>query len=97
LKPKSINGKYGYINKHGKIVIGPKWDRAEEFYEGMAFVTIDKLVGLIDRDGNEIVSPKYNHALYGEYTGQAKALYPVQFDNKWGYVSSPDKITIPFI
>lgn len=35
-----INGKYGFIDRHGEIVIEPKYDWVEEFSDGLARVTI---------------------------------------------------------
>jgi hypothetical protein len=36
--PKAINGKFGYVDETGKVVIPPKWDNAFAFSEGRAVV-----------------------------------------------------------
>jgi hypothetical protein len=97
IRPKSFKGKFGYVNKKGVVVIPPRWNKAEEFYQGIAYVTLNNFVGLINRDGNEIVSPKYDHVWCGEYEGVPKSIFPVQMNGKWGFISSPDKLLVPFI
>ena len=59
------SGKYGYIDKTGKVVISPQFDNAHWFQEGLAKVAIggtrpgcsDGKWGYIDRNGNYIWSP----------------------------------------
>jgi len=42
---KDLNGKYGYKNESGKIIIEAKYDRVFEFNEGLAIVSLDKKFG----------------------------------------------------
>lgn len=49
LKPKEINGKYGYVNDSNYWVIKPKFDFADEFYKDSALVEIGGKCGLIKR------------------------------------------------
>jgi hypothetical protein len=51
------NGKEGYIDKNGKIIIKPIFDKAEDFWGGLAFVRIKDKYGYIDRSGNFIWRP----------------------------------------
>lgn len=44
LFPVKINGKFGYINNKGKIVIPPKFTYASSFSEGLAVVDYDKFI-----------------------------------------------------
>lgn len=58
-------GKYGYIDENGKIIIKPKFISAMPFNEGRAIVSanydrIANKYGLIDRSGNYIIKPEYN-------------------------------------
>lgn len=53
-----IDGKFGYINKQGKIVIEPQFDEAGYFNEGLAKVKIGEKSGFIDQDGKFIIELK---------------------------------------
>ena len=46
-----MNGKVGYIDKTGKMVINPQWDNGWEFSEGLAQVQLDGKWGFIDKTG----------------------------------------------
>lgn len=55
------NGKYGFVNKDGKVVVDYVYDDAIEQNEfGYAAVKKDGLWGCIDKDGNIICETKYN-------------------------------------
>lgn len=54
------NGKYGFVDKSGKVVVEYKYDRVTEFNEnGFAAVKKDGKWGAINEQGEEIVEPKY--------------------------------------
>ena len=54
------DGKYGFINKEGKVVIEAKYDDATEQNDyGYVAVKKDGKWGAIDQDGNVVVEPKY--------------------------------------
>lgn len=54
------NGKYGFVNKQGQVIVDYKYDDAtEQNSYGYAAVKKDGKWGTIDIDGNEVVSPKY--------------------------------------
>ncbi len=48
-------GKFGYINKSGKIIINPQFDYAYNFEEGFAIVMINQKLGFIDKSGKTAV------------------------------------------
>lgn len=58
------NGKLGYIDINGTIVINPQFTGAQAFNGGRAIVNIGEdftdLYGLIDKSGNYIIKPEYN-------------------------------------
>jgi len=56
------NGKTGFRDLDGKIVIEPKFDNAEMFSEGLSAVEVDKKWGYIDTTGNFVLQPKYEYA-----------------------------------
>ncbi|MBM7650695.1 WG repeat-containing protein [Neobacillus cucumis] len=65
---KSNDGKYGYIDIQGNIVMEPNFTTAERFVDSRAVVSIDGdqrgLYGLIKPDGNYIIKPHYNGIVY---------------------------------
>ncbi|MED4228808.1 WG repeat-containing protein [Neobacillus cucumis] len=65
---KSNDGKYGYIDIQGNIVMEPKFTTAERFVDSRAVVSIDgdqrDLYGLIKPDGTYIIKPHYNGIVY---------------------------------
>jgi hypothetical protein len=59
LYPIRLNGKAGYVDREGRIVIKPRFMRAWEFSEGLAAVQInDKpMFGYINKQGNFVIGP----------------------------------------
>ncbi len=50
----NVNGKYGYIDKTGKYVINPQFDKAGSFSEELAVVEIGGKWVYIDKTGKFI-------------------------------------------
>ena len=59
----SADGRFGYIDSNGKIVIKPAFDLAGPFTNGLAEVLIGRQVGVIDRSGKIKVPPQFGRAL----------------------------------
>lgn len=83
------NGKMGYINKKGKVVIPIKYDEAYIFQEGMAWVKIKGKYGFIDTNGRGIIKVKYDYAS-SFYNGLAY----VEKNGKAYYINKKGKIVI---
>jgi WG containing repeat len=54
------DGKFGYIDKAGKIIIPPRFDYARDFSEGLATVKIGDKAGCIDLNGKIIIPPQFD-------------------------------------
>ena len=56
--------KYGYFDKSGKVIIPAKFDRAEDFSEGLALVGTgegrETMWGFIDVSGKYVIEPKFH-------------------------------------
>lgn len=82
LRPIQQNGKWGYIDSTGKIVIKPQFVWAEEFSEGLAsFQNEDGMHGYIDESGTVVIEPKYDSV-----TDFSEGLAAVSLDFGWGYI-----------
>jgi hypothetical protein len=92
LYPISRNGKYGYIDKTGKVVIPCKWEYADSFSEGLASVQNDNgKRGFIDKTGTVVIPCKWEDAEYF-----SEGLARVKDDNgKWGFIDKTGKVVIP--
>src|ERR1039458_8896180 len=60
--PVSINGKIGYINPAGKVVIPPQFLDAGRFEDGLAPVLAGNAWGYIDKDGKLDIAPQFDVA-----------------------------------
>jgi len=59
------DGKYGFVDKDGNVVVDYIYDEAQEQNKyGFAAVKKDNLWGAIDKEGKETISPKYKMKNY---------------------------------
>jgi len=63
LYPVEVDGKYGYMNKTGQIVIEPQFDGASDFSEGLARILVGDYetgrFGYIDTTGKIVIEPRF--------------------------------------
>jgi hypothetical protein len=78
LRPQRIQGKYGYVDAAGKVVIAPRFDGADSFSEGLAVVLDSGRFGYIDSQGTFAIPPVYRHA-----RAFRDGFAPVRFDGFW--------------
>ncbi|MFH1515247.1 MAG: WG repeat-containing protein, partial [bacterium] len=61
-----VDGKYGFIDKTGKIVINPQFDETWHFSEDLAPVIIGDIEsgkwGFIDKTGKFVINPQFDWA-----------------------------------
>jgi len=57
LAPVEIDGKWGFIDKTGKIAINPQFEDAWEFKEGLATIQLGNKYGYIDKSGKIVTNP----------------------------------------
>lgn len=64
LIPFKSGDKWGYIDKEGKILINPQFNKAWVFIDGIALIlSSDNKYGYIDEDGKFKINPTYKDAL----------------------------------
>ena len=54
------NGKYGLYDKDGRCLAGHKYDLIDKLTDHTFLVTADGKKGIVDLDGNELVSPSFS-------------------------------------
>lgn len=62
LFPVQRNGRCGYIDSTGALVIGLRFNQAQDFSEGLAAVSLDGKWGYIDRSGALVIPPQFKLA-----------------------------------
>jgi hypothetical protein len=90
LRPIQVNGKWGYIDSTGKVVIKPQFAWAEEFSEGLAaFENEDGKHGYVDETGKIVIEAKFDN-----WTEFSEGLAAVSVDFEWGYIDKTGKWAI---
>jgi hypothetical protein len=79
------NGRLGFIDQSGAIVIQPKFLWAKRFYHGYGEVFVCGRHAFIDRSGN----------LFPYHPETKERLYPRQVGKKWGFADWSGKMVIP--
>jgi len=85
-----LSGKWGYIDRTGRIVINPQFEEAGDFSEGLARVKTGGKWGYIDRTGRFLINPQFDEA--GDFS---HGLARVKLGGKWGYVDRRGEVVIP--
>jgi hypothetical protein len=96
------SGKYGFVDRTGRIVISPQFDYAGQFSGGLAAVrtegTRDDSVwyvkggkwGFINRHGVFVIPPRFDGA--NEFSCGRAA---VELDGRWGYIGTAGDFVVP--
>ncbi|HZO45292.1 MAG TPA: WG repeat-containing protein [Xanthobacteraceae bacterium] len=58
-----IDGKFGYIDHRGEVVIAPRFDLAGDFHQGLAEVVIGENAGVVNRQGQVVVPSIFQRAI----------------------------------
>lgn len=82
-------GRFGFIDKTGKIAIKPLFLSAGEFSEGLAWAETTEGIGFIRKDGAFAVRAQYDGA--GSFHG---GLAAVRVGEKWGYIDKTGQVVI---
>jgi hypothetical protein len=82
----SVQGRYGFIDKTGVLVIQPRFDHAEAFSGGLAHVRSGGKWGFIDRSGNWAIQPQFEDTL--GFTGSLAA---VKLNGSWRFIDKTGK------
>lgn len=83
------NGKYGYIDKTGKVVIKPQYENTMGFNEGLAATKYGGKYGYIDTKGKWIIKPQFDFTYMF-----SDGLAMVEIDKKTAWIDKTGKIVI---
>lgn len=84
-----VTYKYGCIDKTGRIVAEPQFDKVYGLSENLARIKIDDKYGYIDKNGAIIVNPNFDNA-----ENFHEGLAAVLIEGKWGYIDKTGKVVI---
>ncbi|HZH86844.1 MAG TPA: WG repeat-containing protein [Brumimicrobium sp.] len=57
------NGKYGFMNENGEVMISPSFEYASQFKNGLAVVIQDEKYGYINKNGEVMIQYQFEEAL----------------------------------
>ena len=90
LYPVSVNGRYGYINSNGNLVMQPKFEGAFEFREGFARIIDKGKFGFINPSGLMVID-----SIFDDAKDFADGLALVRISDKWGFIDHSGNFAIP--
>jgi hypothetical protein len=83
-----VDGKWGYINTAGEVVIAPQFARAMPFSDGVALVYVNGKAGYLDTSGNWVVEPRFDQ---GEVFSEGLARVHMNGSPIWQYIDPTGK------
>jgi hypothetical protein len=97
LFPVEVGGKWGFIDRTGKVVIAPQFSRVWEFSEDMAVVEKgygqEKAFGYVDKTGKSAVEPTFA-GTWGFSEGLAAVRVGNGTGERWGFIDKTGKFVI---
>lgn len=87
-----VDGKYGFQNEFGKIVIQPIYDAVGVFNEGLVTVTINGKDGFINHEGKLVIPAIYDFA---HFFSEGRAA--VAKNGKYGFIDPKGNVVIDLI
>lgn len=88
------HGKFGFIDKTGRLVIEQRFDEAGSFSEGLARVYVGDLSGYIDKTGSVIIQPRFQTS---DNSNFSEGLAAVGVGEKMGFINRTGRVVIPAI
>jgi hypothetical protein len=91
-----LNGRYGYLNGKGAVIIEPQLPRYNNYFQfaqfknGHAKFVKSGKFGLINTAGEQVIKPIFSDV------GEFGELIPVTKGDKWGYADEAVKLKIPY-
>lgn len=108
LIPFQSQGKWGFADSSGKLIIEARYDAIEPFNEGLAVVKLGDFYGMVNMQGEEVIRPEHARitpCASGVFTIEtpegviimnqdAKVISQGQYDEIFAYTSSEGRIPV---
>jgi WG containing repeat len=88
----TVNGKDGFMDREGKIVIEPSFEKAFPFTEGLAGIQQRGMWGFIDTEGHMVIEPKF--ASVGLFSDGMASFQDQRLGNVFGYIDKSGEVVI---
>jgi hypothetical protein len=86
------DGKFGFMDRSGRVVIEAKYQYAVGFREGLAAVRENGLFGFINEAGEMVIPLQFRSAFSSVFVDGLAAVAP---QSAWGYIDRTGKLVIP--
>ena len=83
------HGKWGFMDRTGRVVIAPAFDDERDFFHGLAAVRLPEKWGFIDETGKLTIPARFD-----EVRDFLEDLTPVRIGRKWGYIDTSGRMVI---
>jgi hypothetical protein len=88
----TVNGKHGFIDREGQIVIQPRFQMVYPFSEGLAAVQVDGQWGFIDATGQFVIKPQF--IMVAPFSDGRARVRLSEFSDPWGYIDTIGRVVI---
>jgi WG containing repeat len=82
-------GKWGFMDRTGKIVIKPQFEEVGDFFDGLARMEKGQQWGFINEKGLVVIPAQFE--MVGDFS---EGLAPVRVGRRWGYIDRTGKFVI---
>lgn len=86
--------KYGLLATSGKELTAPVYEEIKPFYEGMAVMIRNNMMGVLNMEGKEVAAARYSKAGVEKFT---EGMCRVSWNGKWGFIDKTGKEAVPLI
>lgn len=88
-----VGGRFGYVDRLGRLVIAPAYETTYGFHDGLAFFKAGDLYGLIDAEGGRIAAPTFEAFALTETFSDG--LCGVKHAGLWGFIDRDGAWVVP--
>lgn len=88
----TVDGKQGFIDKHGDIIIEPKYEKVLPFHEGLAAVQVGQQWGFIDSQDSMVIEPQFVQV--GSFADGLAPVKILRVSSRWGFINRQGDLVI---